>query len=132
MMIEAMVTSGFAAFLVMASSPATAAPNWQSSQHHQIELSIRDMNPSGLYEVTFFVVEPGGETTSVRRQVSGDVWGAVTYPNDFATVLRPGAYSWYGCVNGVKAVGGRFTFAVKTGSSSLTSSTKWPKNNSRC
>ena len=90
------------------------------------------MNPNGNHPVTFFVIDPEGKTKSVKRQAGGDVWTGVIYPVDFATDPKPGRYRWHGCVNGVKAVGGQFTYAVKADSERLTSSTNLPKGNSRC
>lgn len=117
---------------LFSSLSAFAAPVWQLSAHYQIELSIRDTNPNGNYAVTFVVVDQESKTKSVKKQAGGDVWTGVIYPDDFATDLKPGRYRWHGCVDGVKAVGGQFSYTVKGDSESLTSSTKWPKRNSPC
>lgn len=117
-----MLRAALAALMLLASVPGGAEPIWQSSESHQIELAIRDRNPSGNYTVTFFVIDPDGQKLTVTRRVVGDYWSSVRYPHDFATDLKPGKYSWHGCVNGVAAVGGHFTYAVNGDLVSLTSS----------
>jgi len=120
--ILAMLKCCLAPILLLAPLLVFATPIWQWSESHQIQLTIRDKNPSGNYTVTFVVIEPDGNKESVTKQVVGDYSSSVLYPADFATDLKPGKYKWVGCVNGVAAVGGQFTYAVKAGTVSLTSS----------
>lgn len=127
-----MMKSSLVIIVLMVPLSTLSTPVWQVSSHHQIELSIRDKNPSGSYAITFFVVDPEGKIKKVKKQAGGDVWTSVIYPDEFATDLKPGQYRWHGCVNGVKAVGGQFNYAAKGDSESLTISTKWPKGHSRC
>ena len=106
--------------LVLLSSLAVAEPSWQQSEGEQIELGIRDRNPTGEYSVVFVVTGPSGEKFRATRRVIGDQWSHVLFPKDFATDFAPGQYRWSGNVDDKAAVGGRFTYDVKKHQSRLT------------
>jgi hypothetical protein len=115
----------FMAFLLLGSSSQAHAQTWMVSTTAQIKLGILDKyGQLGPYTATFIVhSEKTGKDYYLTKQLAKNQTGVdVLFPTDpadpnyfkaetgEAASPQPGRFTWECRVNGIKAVGGRFTF----------------------
>lgn len=97
--------------LMLFSIPAYAAPSWQQSSSHSVQLGIRDkFGDMRAYTAQFVVYGPGKEY-KLTQHVKQDSWGYVYFPQDFTAISTPGHYTWQCMVNNKIVGNGEFDVA---------------------
>ncbi len=85
-------------------------PSWQGSVSPCVRLGVRDkFGELGSYTAVFAVTAPDGRVYNATKNVKGNDFGYVLFPEDFgASWSRPGAYSYSCKVNGSVSYQGKF------------------------
>ena len=79
-----LVTTTLLIAVLVTSTAAQQKPTWQSSEHHEITLRVRDKYAVlGTYSAQFTITTPRGKKYFASVEVQGDDWGEVVYPRDF-------------------------------------------------
>ncbi|MBU4481035.1 hypothetical protein KKH59_01830 [Patescibacteria group bacterium] len=90
--------------------------SWQKSEGITVQLGVRDKNGElKKYRALFIVRDKNGKEYKLEKDVRGDVWGFVYFPEDFKVYGEPGDYTWKCIVKGKVAASGQFRLTtVKT------------------
>ncbi len=85
---------------------------WQYSVEPVVKLGIRNKEgrSSDRFTVVCVVNAPDDKQYGAQKNVVGDNWGDMLFPDDFRTSAKPGPYTWKCLVNGKEVADGGFEF----------------------
>ena len=86
---------------------------WQYSQSPTVQLGVRDkMGDLGSYTAVFVVTDPEGTEHRLKKDITGDDFGYVIFPDDFSVNAGEGEYVWKATVEDFVVNEGKFEYGT--------------------